>query len=706
MAGYSDDSWSWVPSDLAAQWQGYPDATAPVALVPTPEPSASVPASPLRPPMIPLPAQETAAPSLPPPPPWAPPDTGVIDPWGEGVSQPDWEPPDLGEIGPDDGVEAISGSVPSIRPAETIPGLAPPAENDFSVEAEAQRIAALPEEQQIWEEAKSRAAADRLRRTRELEAATAAAEDAENNAKAYRDSQITAEREMRSLDDESKALANEHVDQDRWMASRSGMQTVAAYLAAALGGFSAGMTGGRNQALDVILGAIDRDIQLQTEAIAGKRSDISDRRNAVAQRLAMTGDLYRSQESVRLATLGVTAQKIEAEIAGLDPRGTSARNLAGVLRGIEDAKAAALAAYQDKVRAQSLEDIKIGLEQEKVRRSRDYSRMGGGGGGGAKPIDYTKVVRTPEWIAAYMGIPEVSADLRARGDMTLEQYDDWIQRRDKVATLTKKEQELPGGVTQGYSKEELERSITDVTGEQFLQPDGTPVVARGSLEDISKTNKVINSATRIIDLLDEIERLGVGFSPDILKSKRWQEIQSNWTTAKLVSKDILGLGQLSEGDIKLVDGFLGGDPTAFINAAPGIKKARDNITAMRRDELGRLGTKDPKRYDPKPPPGAPRETAQDREFGKLFEGGRERSAPKPRFPGDQPFELVPEREPTASELEVLWGLRDDLAKEPALAGPARYKLEKLAGKHGDGGASKREIRRLAELVLTTVPESP
>ena len=93
------------------------------------------------------------------------------------------------------------------------------------------------------------------------------------------------------LDKRSQAIASARVNPEQfWEDSGGGIARVFAAIAVGLGQIGAAKTGGQNAALQVINGAIDRNIDAQKANLSKMHTDYEMRRNLVAQNIAAFGD--------------------------------------------------------------------------------------------------------------------------------------------------------------------------------------------------------------------------------------------------------------------------------------------------------------------------------------------------------------------------------------------------------------------------------
>jgi hypothetical protein len=137
-----------------------------------------------------------------------------------------------------------------------------------------------------------------------------------------------ADRRTEELVARSQELATKQ-DPDRWWNSRSTGQKIGAYIAAAIGGWlSAGR--GKNEALQMIMAEIDRDIEAQRFDIGLEREGIATERAAVGDQFARAREQFQEREAARLASLQMVDQRLALEQAKYRPDGARALRIAAV----------------------------------------------------------------------------------------------------------------------------------------------------------------------------------------------------------------------------------------------------------------------------------------------------------------------------------------------------------------------------------------
>jgi hypothetical protein len=206
-------------------------------------------------------AQTTAGVSLPPPGPVAPPPAPTPPPAAVPAG-----PPVAPAGAPNPFAAAGAGGVQTIKtPASTVSTVSPEVRAGLSDSNQAQQQAiagqmgaesSAAEAQAATEDAKAQALKD--------EAASQGAAGDKTIARA--DDRAAAATKERGLLDQAHAdLAGQKIDPNRWWNSQSTGQKIALGLAAAFSGFSAGIHGGANQALELVQKHIADDVAAQQE---------------------------------------------------------------------------------------------------------------------------------------------------------------------------------------------------------------------------------------------------------------------------------------------------------------------------------------------------------------------------------------------------------------------------------------------------------
>lgn len=603
--GLSDDDYLKQLALLDAQLYGPPTGAPTAPLVPAPMPVDTT----LQPPRG---SNERLPNEPPPPPPPPPPDAqqvgfvpvpaaaGAIDETAAPAAPPaGWTPPP----GPGAGI------LPAAEPAAAGPSLddqLTPSQPSTGIgwldEQLRQREAAPPPEPELTAEEQAAQllgdpnAAEELRFNLGRERSDIVGRGSQDALRKFHEDETEATAEhaaakkraaekLAAVDAEAQALNNTKIDNGHWWSSRSTFQQIAAVLAAVAGGFSSVRTG-RNAPLEMIMRAIDQDIETQKANIANKRASVADRRNALATAYERLGDMELAEATVRRAAYDKAIAEAQTAAQQFDPKGTQALAYYDTITQLAQRRAEAWDAAQQKVIDN---EVKVGTYNLAVRADARAERKANQAGRGA---GLEKTVFTPDqWSLLHPGNPVPPLPMNPKD------YDAWLRGEKTGQELAKTKNEvIAGGAT--ASSETLARTIPDQQGQPYLQPDGKPLVAVGGPESVTKARDIAAGADLLVDLLDEAMAIRTGWTSDAAKSAEWRELKANWNAAKMTAKDVLELGVIQGKDEEFINGFLGtDDPTEYRDPSAGIKKARENIQRFKRSALGKVGLKEPGRYD-------------------------------------------------------------------------------------------------------------
>lgn len=280
--------------------------------------------------------------------------------------------------------------------------------SDMDLAVEAERRRALREEYALQE---------RTRLIREQNA------QAEENERLRREASERANRDAADLASRAMALANDREDTNRWWNTRSTGQTIAAGLAAAMGGLLMFRTGGRNLALDFFERQVEQDIQSQRSDLAHRRAMLGMEQSLLHDRMGRDRQEFLDAEAFRLGSYRRAIDWLDVQIAQYDPAGTQALRGEALKRELQTrANLAAAAAHQQqqkfyfdlaKANAEAAKRDKynptgVGHYEIDQRTKQPvfvpHGGMGGGGAGGGRagtPGSYPWVTEKPNKYAFY-----------------------------------------------------------------------------------------------------------------------------------------------------------------------------------------------------------------------------------------------------------------------------------------------------------------
>lgn len=563
----------------------------------------------------------TGAPFLPPPPPPPPPvqrvgETGAA-PFGELAQAPPMAPlpgagPELAappELAPD----AITGADP-ILPSELQPGtgvpvatfdaamrdgaaeygsehlfnppdVAEPAGNLFDLPSVDEQVDALhklsPEDRarvEIMREA--------TRRNQEVIDAHAISQKDRERAEIDHAAAVKAEEtrhtEADAIRGEAKKLATEKVDPDGWMKSRSVPQTIAAFIAAVVGGLvqSRGGPGARNTGLDMINQSIEQHIDAQKANLAAKRAALGDRRAALGELRQTDADFERKASAYRVATYEAAMHDLATRQMQYDPNGTTSLAIDRSRRMLGAEQAKYLAQSVEVAAKKAAEDERRRLEIIKVNQE-------------AAKIDETaRSNKADERNAAY-GISSTANTAQKRLEFDDKKLAADVKKDDLAAA---KLADVEGRELGGLGDLKVARDgngapimVADPkTGQMkpkatygdLLNGDGKPWRAPSKEVAIDLATKRA-SAENVVEMIDEViairDRTG-GESTTLNSddSQRLLVLEANILEQKKLGTN----GMSSDGDMDVLRQSAGAkDLTSFRAKAAGLEKARERVLA-------------------------------------------------------------------------------------------------------------------------------
>lgn len=242
-------------------------------------------------------------------------------------------------------------------------------------------------------------------------------------------------------------LSQQHEDPSRWYADRSVPQKMALYASAMISGFL--NPGGRNGAIELIQGEIDRDVESQRQNLNAQRQGLSEARGLVAEEYALSGDEFQAAETARLAKYGQAIKGLEQEMQRFDPMGSSAMKYRDGISELKARQAARAAALEQEVYKREGDAFDRQLRLNADQRAAEKHRKSMVGGGGSTKL-------SPELIRAQFGLdverPMSIKELKERVGLSKDVKSlsgDDVESKTKATTLQKAEIELDVAQTKG-----------------------------------------------------------------------------------------------------------------------------------------------------------------------------------------------------------------------------------------------------------------
>jgi hypothetical protein len=225
--------------------------------------------------------------------------------------------------------EEGAGGLPEI-PFETIPQ----EQEELLPMSDVPQSYELPYEEQVLAEEpdprRMAVEAAKLEEQRNQAAATAIQEEISNqeiaNQQALADKEsrdYLIEMDRRRMEQERVNLMQEKPDMAHWWKNADTMQKIGAGMAAIFGGALSVFQGGRNMGLEVVMHAIDQDLESQMFDIQNRRGLINEQLGGIQDRLATSDNTYRTKMAAQVAAYEKVKERIQAEMITLDPRGSA-----------------------------------------------------------------------------------------------------------------------------------------------------------------------------------------------------------------------------------------------------------------------------------------------------------------------------------------------------------------------------------------------
>lgn len=367
------------------------------------------------------------------------------------------------------------------------------------------------------------------------------AEQAEVNLARLQRANVAAQEEHADLRREAKQLAEREIDPDRWWGSRSTGQKVAAYAAAIMGGLLSPHRGGRNDGLNLIFDAIDRDIAAQQADLENKSNLLGQRRGMLAEQYALSGDAYKAAEAVRLASLKRVDEMLAAAGQQYDQRGSIMQAIAEErlrVRGkIAQAEAAAGEVLWKRQQDRAKMELEADRQAEIKRNNRQQNALG--------------------WAAHKRA--------QRQQDLAERQFEADEQRQSQEAAAIDPALRATVGIdSQGntvYAQARSEKDAQELT------------------RLAAATKKIVRKVGNLIALREKH-----GHTSDTWNSAANNWMRQNEEMLKLDVAELYGVSY-SKRTAHALKGLTGGDPTAVLDSTDYLKALADNAVADYQTQL-------------------------------------------------------------------------------------------------------------------------
>lgn len=463
--------------------------------------------------------------------------------------------------------------------------------DEMTPEDEAKAVSSMTPDEFVQYQAAREGRQLAMQAQRQHELAVQDAQRAADNLKAQQDSVAAADAQTKQLAADAARLAATKVNPKQRMQQRSIGGTIADFLALTVGGAFSQYTGGKNLALESLDKSIDDNIAAQKDDIANGWKGIETRKGEIAAEYQRHGDLYRAQETYRVAAYQSAINGLQAEMQQYDPQGATAIRMRNSLDELHARQAAALSAAQNTFVEQNIKLRKAALEErtqaEAARHNRADESIQW-----AKEAREGKAAKTDQqvWSPQQLGVLNPGLPTPPV-PMSQKDYGTWLGTQKQGAEALKAQRE--------NSPEERARQfgVGDIVTE-----DNKAVLFRdtASAEKVGASKASVDTATQLIDSIVAARRR-YGWTSDLVKSDEWRKMQADYGALVLQKKNTDQLGVLSESDMDLIGKSLGTkDPTEVRDPTAGLKQARatmvNSLNATIRAQAA-PGQK-PKRWEP------------------------------------------------------------------------------------------------------------
>jgi hypothetical protein len=604
--------WGWVPPE----WLG--GAAAMPAPTPAPSPIGATQ------PGLGIPT-ETLDAALPPPPPEPTPYIGFPRVPGDAQPLAQELPAPMGEGMPGDATALPTGEPGVMQPGLGIPqglvdqavrgqvrrkldaGVDPltgapfaPAEDeidfetgtDFSTrEAKTAAVETMSDEDLAGYEAELGAQREAIGTADRVTLARKQAEQAEQALVAFKTSRAEAAEQRAAVEADAAKLAAEKVTPEGWYEEGGLGRTAAAFLAAALGGLTQHLNGGRNLGLEAVDRAIDRHLATRQAELGRKQTAIGERRRAVQEQGADAEQQFREAALIRAQVWDTMERTIAAEQGAYAPDGTTAAKMEIARRAVMAKKAASMEAYEAAVAKRREEQIKTQLliakqaEDERANRAReatDRTRAAAdltrAKAAAAKDNAETKnllIDNEPQSVETLRRLFPTAPPEAFSGPKSIKRFKADLDILAAGSAATK----AGADATVAAGQARLETSGPGGSPYAVGMPDGTPITTTDpktgetrvlEVKDPVKRQEalsLVESAANITAFVDKLTILSEksGGAWDSLNSDEVQELRSLASAIDFETFVGFGLGAPSEGDKALAADARGGDVTSFKN---------------------------------------------------------------------------------------------------------------------------------------------
>ena len=491
---------------------------------------------------------------------------------------------------------------------------------DFSTrEAKTAAVESMTDEQLAEYEANLGAERELIGTTDRVTLAKKQAEQAEQALVAFKTARAEAAEKRAAIEADAAALAAEKVTPEGWYAEGGLGRTAAAYLAAALGGLTQHLNGGRNLGLEAVERAIDRHISTKQAELGRRQTALGERRRAVQEQEGDAEQQIRQNALLRAQVWDTMERTIAAEQGAYAPDGTTAAKMEIARRAVMQKRAASMEAYETALVKRREEQIKTQLaiakqaEEERANRAReatdrtraaaDWTRAKAAARKDEAEAKNLLIENEPQSVEALRKLFPTAPPEAFSGPMSIKRFKANLEtltagsaatKAGAEATIKDTEARLEGAGPGGsaYAVSFPDGSVMTTTG-----PDGKPVPFEiKDPTERQKARQLVESAANITAFVDKLTILSEksGGAWDSLNSDEVQELRSLASAVDFETFKGFDLGAPSEGDKRLASDARGGDVTSFKNRPiAGLQTFARSVQQKVNTKLGVLGRKGP-----------------------------------------------------------------------------------------------------------------
>lgn len=277
-----------------------------------------------------------------------------------------------------------------------------------------------------------------------------------------------------------------------------------------LGGMFSG--GGPNMALAQFNRKVDADMQAQHENIANGFRGLEMKRGVISDELARHGDLYRAQETYRVASYQAAINHLQTELQQYDPAGTTAMTIRNGLDQFHAAQQQAIAAankqmLEDNLKRAQTAQAMAGAFKTAAETDAIKAKQAGIGAGAAAPV--AKILPVEYFKSLGLVAPPTP--------MSAEAYKEWLTLGKSSAETAKAQQDAASNANATVV------SKPHGNFEPITDANGAPVrVAPDVAKELNEQNA---SAQNVVRDLNDVKRM-LEEDPSTIDRKTWAEIQA------------------------------------------------------------------------------------------------------------------------------------------------------------------------------------